>query len=343
MVINKKKLLPVIIISILLIITIIFSIKITIKDSNNMLASKKTYGNIKIDDFDNNRTNLYDVEQDILNYILEKNDIDKNMVKNVEYLFYNKECKYKPTLKIELDDSFDSNSDLDKLTKVNGIYQFLCTTKSYRIKDKEKELSSYYNLKFRKVETVLLVTSQHKYESGCSFSRDIERDYDGLIDDNYILDTYNTDHKEYKELLKENGLDIEEIEKEMINKNFYEVETKVNNNSITNSTTNSSNNTNTTLDNPEDKISLSISPSKFSMHENYADATVFVHNNSNKDIAYIEVDIFIKDKNGKIVKSDWTNDPSTIKSGASQQIDTILKDVNDGYTVDVKLRKVRFK
>lgn len=88
-----------------------------------MLASKKTYGNIKIDDFDNNRTNLYDVEQDILNYILEKNDIDKNMVKNVEYLFYNKECKYKPTLKIELDDSFDSNSDLDKLTKVNGIYE----------------------------------------------------------------------------------------------------------------------------------------------------------------------------------------------------------------------------
>ena len=106
MVINKKKLLPVIIISILLIITIIFSIKITIKDSNNMLTSKKTYGNIKIDDFDNNRTNLYDVEQDILNYILEKNDIDKNMVKNVEYLFYNKECKYKPTLKIELDEYF---------------------------------------------------------------------------------------------------------------------------------------------------------------------------------------------------------------------------------------------
>lgn len=342
MVINKKKLLPVIIISILLIIAIIFSIKITIKDSNNMLASKKTYGNIKIDDFDNNRTNLYDVEQDILNYILEKNDIDKNMVKNVEYLFYNKECKYKPTLKIELDDSFDSNSDLDKLTKVNGIYEFINTTRSYKTEN-EKGLISYYNLKFRKVETVLLVTSQHKYESGCSFSRDIERDYDGLIDDNYILDTYNTDHKEYKELLKENGLDIEEIEKEMINKNFYEVETKVNNNSITNSTTNSSNNTNTILDNPEDKISLSISPSKFSMHENYADVTIFVHNNSNNDIAYIEVDIFIKDKNGKIVKSDWTNDSSTIKSGASQQIDTILKDVNDGYTVDVKLRKVRFK
>ena len=27
------------------------------------------------------------------------------MVKNVEYLFYNKECKYKPTLKIELDEA----------------------------------------------------------------------------------------------------------------------------------------------------------------------------------------------------------------------------------------------
>lgn len=52
---------------------------------------------------------------------------------------------------------------------------------------------------------------------------------------------------------------------------------------------------------------------------------------------------FTKDKNGKIVKSDWTNDSSTIKSGTSQQVDTMLKDVNDGYTVDVRLRKVRFK
>lgn len=119
-------------------------------------------------------------------------------------------------------------------------------------------------------------------------------------------------------------------------------ETKVNNNSTINSTTNS-NNTNTTLDNPEDKISLSISPNKFSTHEKYANTTIYVQNNSNKDIAYIRVDIFIKDKNGKIVKSDWTNDSSTIKSGASQQIDTMLKDVYSGYTVEVKLKKVRFE
>lgn len=355
-IVSKSKSLFVVIVSLITIVLIFGAIFIISNNTdinanignNSNTGNKTPYDNIEIKDFDDYKTDLYDVEQDILNYILEKNDIDKDMVKNVEYLFYDKECKYRPTLKIELDDSFDSNSDLDKLTKVNGIYQFLCTTKSYRIEDKEKELSSYCSLKFRKVQTVLLVTSQHKYESGAgSFSSDIRAYYDGLIDDNYILDTYNKDHKEYKELLKEKGLDIQEIEKEMIDKGFCQVSTtKISNNSNSNSTTNStnsSNNTNTTLDNPEDKISLSISPSKFLMHENYADATVFVHNNSNKDIAYIEVDIFIKDKNGKIVKSDWTNDSSTIKSGASQQIDTILKDVNDGYTVDVKLRKVRFK
>lgn len=335
--VSKGKPLFVVIVSLIIIVFIFSTIFIISKNtdinaniSNSSNAINKTpYDDIKIEDFDDYKTDLYDVEQDILNYILEKNDIDKDMIKNVEYLFYDKECKYRPTLKIELDDSFDSNSDSDKLTKVNEIYEFIATTKSYRIED--NELSSLCSLKFRRVDKVLLVTSQHKYKNG------------GLIDDNYISDTYNPQEYEYKELLKEKGLDIEEIEKEMMDKGFCQVSTKkIRNNSTTNST-NSSNNTNTTLDNPEDKISLSISPSKFSMHEKYADTTVYVHNNSNKDIAYIEVDIFIKDKNGKIVKSDWTNDSSTIKSDASQQIDTTLKDVYDGYTVDVKLRKVRFE
>lgn len=71
---------------------------------------------------------------------------------------------------------------------------------------------------------------------------------------------------------------------------------------------------------PEDKIKLSISPSSISVAKDYEDAVIYIQNNSNKDISYIRIDIFIKDKNGKIVQSDWTNDSSTIKSGASQKI-----------------------
>lgn len=79
------------------------------------------------------------------------------------------------------------------------------------------------------------------------------------------------------------------------------------------------------------------------MAKDYEDAVIYVQNNSNKDISYIRVDIFIKDKNGKIVQSDWTNDSSTIKSGASQKIKKTLQDVRSGNTVEVKLNKVTFK
>ncbi|MDY6152621.1 MAG: FxLYD domain-containing protein [Terrisporobacter sp.] len=94
---------------------------------------------------------------------------------------------------------------------------------------------------------------------------------------------------------------------------------------------------------PEDKIKLSISPSSISVAKDYEDAVIYIQNNSNKDISYIRVDIFIKDKNGKIVQSDWTNDSSTIKSGASQKIKKTLQDVRSGNTVEVKLNKVTFK
>ena len=318
----KKKMLPVIIFSLIIIISIIIVVY-------NTVITKTPYDNVKIEDFDNYKTDLYDVEQDILNYILENTDINKDMVKNVEYIHFSDQYNYRSTLKIELDDNFDSISDSEKQSKANAIRALLFHTwtgesKILKIKN------SYYCLKFRFVEKVQLVTNNHKSESDESIDNDID---------------------------KINSINTKEIQNEMKKKGFYQNVTGTfleeqaeykrkkaikDSNSIANSTTNS-NNTNTTLDNPEDKISLSISPSKFSMHEKYADTTVYVHNNSNKDIAYIEVDIFIKDKNGKIVKSDWTNDSSTIKSGASQQIDTTLKDVYDGYTVDVKLRKVRFE
>ena len=105
----------------------------------------------------------------------------------------------------------------------------------------------------------------------------------------------------------------------------------------------SSSSSKSTTTKPEDKIKLSISPSSISVAKDYEDAVIYVQNNSNKDISYIRVDIFIKDKNGKIVQSDWTNDSSTIKSGASQKIKKTLQDVRSGNTVEVKLNKVTFK
>ena len=105
----------------------------------------------------------------------------------------------------------------------------------------------------------------------------------------------------------------------------------------------SSSSSKSTTNKPEDKIELSISPSSISVAKDYEDAVIYVQNNSNKDISYIRVDIFIKDKNGKIVQSDWTNDSSTIKSGASQKIKKTLQDVRSGNTVEVKLNEVTFK
>ena len=112
---------------------------------------------------------------------------------------------------------------------------------------------------------------------------------------------------------------------------------------ISSSKSSSSSSSKSTTTKPEDKIKLSISPSSISVAKDYEDAVIYVQNNSNKDISYIRVDIFIKDKNGKIVQSDWTNDSSTIKSGASQKIKKTLQDVRSGNTVEVKLNKVTFK
>lgn len=112
---------------------------------------------------------------------------------------------------------------------------------------------------------------------------------------------------------------------------------------IGSSKSSSSSSSKSTTTKPEDKIKLSISPSSISVAKDYEDAVIYVQNNSNKDISYIRVDIFIKDKNGNIVQSDWTNDSSTIKSGASQKIKKTLQDVRSGNTVEVKLNKVTFK
>ena len=112
---------------------------------------------------------------------------------------------------------------------------------------------------------------------------------------------------------------------------------------IGSSKSSSSSSSKSTTTKTEDKIKLSISPSSISVAKDYEDAVIYVQNNSNKDISYIRVDIFIKDKNGKIVQSDWTNDSSTIKSGASQKIKKTLQDVRSGNTVEVKLNKVTFK
>jgi uncharacterized protein YcfL len=62
-----------------------------------------------------------------------------------------------------------------------------------------------------------------------------------------------------------------------------------------------------------------------------------IKNNSKNDINYVKLNIYFYDKNGNTVKSDWTNDDSRIKPGATQILEKIVK--QDGtwskYKVEV--------
>lgn len=60
----------------------------------------------------------------------------------------------------------------------------------------------------------------------------------------------------------------------------------------------------------------------------YREVHITVKNNSKSDINYVKVNLYFYDSNGKIVKSDWTNDSSCIKPGATQRLE---KMVNKGW------------
>lgn len=62
----------------------------------------------------------------------------------------------------------------------------------------------------------------------------------------------------------------------------------------------------------------------------YYYVTTTILNNTNRNIDYVKINLYYKDEDGNIIKSEWTNDSATIKPGASQKIEKMTKD--DGWT-----------
>lgn len=66
-----------------------------------------------------------------------------------------------------------------------------------------------------------------------------------------------------------------------------------------------------------------------SYSSDYVDIVVTVYNGGSTPINYIKINFDYKDVNGNIIRSDWTNDNSEIKPGASQIITNMTKE--DGW------------
>lgn len=60
-------------------------------------------------------------------------------------------------------------------------------------------------------------------------------------------------------------------------------------------------------------------------NSDYVDVNVTVTNEGESSISYIKINLYFKDESGQIVKSDWTNDNSVIKPGASQIISNMTE------------------
>jgi len=66
-----------------------------------------------------------------------------------------------------------------------------------------------------------------------------------------------------------------------------------------------------------------------SYSSDYVDINVTVNNGGTTPINYIKVNLYFKDENGNIVRSDWTNDDSNIQPGANQVLTKMTE--NDGW------------
>lgn len=74
----------------------------------------------------------------------------------------------------------------------------------------------------------------------------------------------------------------------------------------------------------------------------YRDILITVENNSSKSVRYIKINLYYKDDEGNIIKSEWTNDSATIKSGAAQIIDKMTEQ-NGWTTVSCEIDEVKFE
>lgn len=61
----------------------------------------------------------------------------------------------------------------------------------------------------------------------------------------------------------------------------------------------------------------------------YVDINVTVNNSGKTSISYVKINLYYKDINDNIIRSEWTNDNSVIKAGASQVITKMTK--SDGW------------
>lgn len=76
-------------------------------------------------------------------------------------------------------------------------------------------------------------------------------------------------------------------------------------------------------------------------YSSYDTIGITIKNNSSKNISYVKVDLFIKDSSGNIINSDWTNDSSTIRPGATQ---TLTKMIKKGYDdISAEISDIRFQ
>lgn len=113
------------------------------------------------------------------------------------------------------------------------------------------------------------------------------------------------------------------------------------NTNLTNNNINTTNNNTTKIDNPKSYVFVSCND--LHSRAGIKEINISVKNDSDRDIRYIKVNLFEKDKNGKIIKSDWANDNSIIKVGARQEIKTYFDFSSSESTLDVELDEVNFK
>ena len=110
---------------------------------------------------------------------------------------------------------------------------------------------------------------------------------------------------------------------------------------LTNNNIKTTNNNTTQIDNP--KSYVFVSTSDIHGQAGIKEISISVKNDSDRDIRYIKVNLFEKDKNGKTIKSDWANDNSIIKVGARQKIKTYFDFSSSESTLEVELDEVDFK
>lgn len=75
----------------------------------------------------------------------------------------------------------------------------------------------------------------------------------------------------------------------------------------------------------------------------YLDVNTTIKNDSNQTIRYIKLNLYFKDENGNIVKSDWTNDNSLILPNASQVVRKMATWSGEWSHVTAEIDEIKFK